>query len=681
MKTRNSSYSSGPPPPGGSASLSYQLAQDAAAPLTPPPTLPSPIKRKRGGEEQGNNDNNVTAEVEKQTRVHTKTSSSAVLKARQLAIINGILNEKFNHSHFRSYQEEVILRVLNGKNTLVVLPTGAGKSLCFQIPALAFEQLDEPTRAGKHGVTVVISPLLALIKDQVDALKKRGIPVGALDSTQTAEEYRATCQALKEGKLRLLYCVPEKLNTKGFVKRLRKSPGGVRLVAVDEAHCVSEWGHSFRPEYLKVARFVRHVEAERVICLTATATAAVTEDVCEVFRIEEEDVFRSMPSRDNLWLQIEHTLGSNNSIARALKFVQENDGPTIIYALFKRQVNQITAKLKEAGLKAEAFHSTIPLQTKRRVQEGFMAGTIRIIVCTIAFGLGIDKADVRNVIQIGLPRSIEEYTQQVGRAGRDDLPAKCVLYVSPDDYMTRKNLEHSHFPSRETITGIIRDIFHVRCRAVPAGGIMTVNQHQQVQKHGGIDGWKLDHVYAALELRFGLLHQLPREEVPGQLRNDSISYIEQYGSNARFRIRVAPLEVNVKEISDEIYSEMENKRNEKIWRAAQFMQMVSGKRCISQALAAHFDEEVDEEADCSSCSVCVKVPATPTASQTMGSGPFAPPVIHVPGLLPPSPVIQGFDEQEVLSCSQLVDHENRAVWGFSQVPIIEAESDSEDGGL
>jgi superfamily II DNA helicase RecQ len=273
------------------------------------------------------------------------------------------------------------------------------------------------------------------------------------------------------------------------------------------------------------------------------------------------------------------------------------------------------------------------------------------------------RLDIRNVIQIGLPRSIEEYSQQIGRAGRDDLPAKCALYVSPDDYIRRKNLEHRHFPSRDAIRRLVHDIFHVRCRGVEAGGILTVNQHDQVKKTAGrLDAWTAEYVYAALELRFGLMHQLSRREVPGQLRDDAISHLEQHGSNAKFRIRVPPLDVDVVRTADEIYAEMANRRNERIWRAAQIMQLVSGKRCVTRALAEHFDEVVVPGTTiCRSCSVCV----TAERRQERGRVAVAP------------PVIQGFDEREVASCSQMVARDE-AAWGFSQVPVAEAESESED---
>ncbi|GAB1319828.1 hypothetical protein MFIFM68171_10038 [Madurella fahalii] len=627
-------------------------------------------------------------------------------EAQRLIVLNKILRERFGHTSFRYQQQEVIESVLDGNNTLVVFPTGAGKSLCFQIPALAFEEFDDESRRGKHGITVVISPLLALIKDQVDSLKRKGIAAGALDSTQTAEEYHQTRAAIKAGTLRIVYCSPEKLNTKGFVRRLKQTPGGVRLVAVDEAHCVSEWGHAFRPDYLKVARFVKQVEAERVVCLTATATAAVTESICEAFQIDNGfevvpehgqgilaqselladscngqigghhsnrpppmlqlrraghgnsgNVFRMLPHRSNLWLGVEYAKDYQAKVAKAISYVQQNPGPTIIYALFVRHVEDITQRLKKAGHKAESFYAKMPITRKRQAQEAFMAGKIRIIVCTVAFGLGIDKADIRNIIQIGLPRSVEEYSQQCGRAGRDGLPAKCVLYIQPDDYELRKTLETGGFPSQYAVRSLLGDLFEVRCRALEAGNILTINQHEQVNKSSDknkrIDAWTIEYVYAALELRFGILHHAPRREVAGQTRDDTVSYLEQYGYNAKFRLRVAPRDVNVDKVAGDIWSEMKTRLDERIWRAAQMMQLATGKRCIALGLAEHFGAGLPEGAlSCKNCSVCAR---------------------HAHVLQP-----QGF-EQEVLRCSQLAMAKGKgAKWRFSQVPIVEAESESED---
>ncbi|KXX78237.1 ATP-dependent DNA helicase RecQ [Madurella mycetomatis] len=686
-----------PPFSGGESDGDYWTAESDAENIVPS-TETSPLKRKNPREPVGPPD--------KRARRLAPGDPIQEDEAQRLIVLNKILKEKFRHTSFRHQQREVIQSVLDGNNTLVVFPTGAGKSLCFQIPALAFVEFDDESRRGKHGITVVISPLLALIKDQVDSLKKKGIAAGALDSTQTAEEYRQTHAAIKAGTLRIVYCSPEKLNTKGFARRLKQTPGGVRLVAVDEAHCVSEWGHAFRPDYLKVARFVKQVEAERVICLTATATAAVTESICEAFQIDKGfqvapehgegipaqsellvdscngqisdrrsdgplpalqimraehensgNVFRTLPHRSNLWLGVEHTEGYEGKIARAIRYVQQNPGPTIIYALFVKQVDDITQRLKKAGYRAESFYARMPIAQKRQTQEAFMAGEIRIIVCTVAFGLGVDKADIRNIIQIGLPRSVEEYSQQCGRAGRDGLPAKCVLYIQPDDYELRKKLEISGFPSKEAVRALLKNLFEIRCRALEAGNILTINQHEQVNKSFDkkkrIDAWTIEYVYAALELRFGILHHLPRREAAGQMRDDAASYLEQYGYNAKFRLRVAPRDVNVNQVAQDIWSEMKTRLDERIWRAAQMMQLASGKRCIALGLAEHFGAGLPGGAlSCGNCSVCAR---------------------HV-GVPPP----QGF-EQEMLSCSQLaMTKEKEAKWGFSQVPILEAESESED---
>jgi len=270
------------------------------------------------------------------------------------------------------------------------------------------------------------------------------------------------------------------------------------------------------------------------------------------------------------------------------------------------------------------------------------------------------SADIRNIIQIGLPRSVEEYSQQCGRAGRDDLPAKCVLYIQPDDYELRKKLEIGGFPAEEAVRALLKDLFEVRCRALEAGNLLTLNQHEQINrsfdKKKRIDAWTIEYVYAALELRFGILHHLPRREGAGQMRDDAVSYLEQYGYNTKFRLRVAPRDVNVNQVAREIWSEMKTRLDERIWRAAQMMQLASGKRCIALGLAEHFGAGLPGgSTSCENCSVCAR---------------------HA-GVPPPREF-----EQEVLSCSQLaMAKEKGAKWRFSQVPIVEAESsESENEG-
>ena len=270
------------------------------------------------------------------------------------------------------------------------------------------------------------------------------------------------------------------------------------------------------------------------------------------------------------------------------------------------------------------------------------------------------RLDIRHLIQVGMPRDIEEYSQQIGRAGRDGNEAKCTLYVSPSDYKFRKDLEIKFFPSRDAVRHLVRDLFEVRCRGLDVGATLTLNPHEQANNNKydrskWIDAWTVEYVYAALELRFGLLQAFARREVPGELRDDAKSYLEQYGANARFRLaKVAPAEVDVSQVADDVFDEMKVRLDERIWRALQVMQLVSGQAgCVGLGLVRYFSASLPGGmAQCMRCSCCLR---------------------NARGILP-----EAF-EADIVSYSQLVaEREREAAWAYSQVPATGVESESED---
>jgi len=314
------------------------------------------------------------------------TNDVPIYSERSKAVAMRILNSRFGMMEFRPKQEAVIARLLHGGSAVVVFPTGGGKSLCFQIPALGFDEMDIASGQlgdGGGGITLVISPLIALMKDQVDALLQRGIKAAVMDSTKTTEQYLETCRALRAGEIKLLYCAPERLNNEGFVDQIEHVRGGIRLIAIDEAHCISEWGHAFRPDYLKLSRFVKEVKAERVVCLTATATPKVAQDICDAFDIDQSGLFRTSSYRSNLQLLAESAPTKQKLYFKLFNFLTGNLGPTIVYTTLQKQTEVLAEDLRKKGFNARSFHAGMAAKEKTKLQDDFMKANDLIIVATV----------------------------------------------------------------------------------------------------------------------------------------------------------------------------------------------------------------------------------------------------------------------------------------------------------
>ncbi len=359
--------------------------------------------------------------------------------------VKDLLASRFGFSDFRPGQERVIEALLAGRSALAVFPTGGGKSLCYQLPALLLD-----------GLTVVVSPLIALMKDQIDALARQDVAAARLDSSLDASEARDVSDRLREGCLDLLYVAPERFNNERFLTQLEQAP--IALFAVDEAHCISEWGHNFRPDYLKLAARARELGAERVLALTATATPAVVNDICDGFGIATTDAVVTGFYRPNLTLLTTPAIASQRDRLLIHRLRERPAGSTIVYVTLQRTALRVASLLAAAGLPARPYHAGMKPEERVATQEWWTGSDSNIVVATIAFGMGIDKADVRYVYHFNLPKGLESYSQEIGRAGRDGAPATCELYACRDDIPALENFAFGDTPTRGAIAGLLDEV-------------------------------------------------------------------------------------------------------------------------------------------------------------------------------------------------------------------------------
>ncbi len=359
---------------------------------------------------------------------------------------SSVLASRFGFSAFRPGQEQVVDALLAGRSALAVFPTGAGKSLCYQLPALLLD-----------GLTIVVSPLIALMKDQIDTLVGQGVDAARLDSSLGAGEAHDVSDRLRAGTLKLLYVAPERFNNERFLAQLEQTT--ISLFAVDEAHCISEWGHNFRPDYLKLATRAREVGAERVLALTATATPVVVGDICAGFGIAEADAVVTGFYRPNLTLLTTPARASERDQLLLDRLRDRPPGSTIVYVTLQRTALRVASLLAAAGLPARPYHAGMSAEDRVAVQEWWTVSASNVVVATIAFGMGIDKADVRYVYHLNLPKGLESYSQEIGRAGRDGAAALCELFACPDDVPTLENFAFGDTPTREAVTGLLDGVF------------------------------------------------------------------------------------------------------------------------------------------------------------------------------------------------------------------------------
>ncbi|MCH2181325.1 MAG: RecQ family ATP-dependent DNA helicase [Mariniblastus sp.] len=347
--------------------------------------------------------------------------------------------DRFRLTTFRPGQSEVIQAVMDGQDTLCIMPTGGGKSLCYQLPTLA-----------RDGMTIVISPLIALMKDQVDSLQQLEIPATYINSSLDHAEQKNRIHGMTRGEFKLVYIAPERLRSISFMRALQEVE--VKLLAIDEAHCISQWGHDFRPDYARLGSFRERIGNPQTIALTATATKIVRDDIAKSLDLKQPATFVSGFARDNLSLNVEAPASNSERDSRLIQFLAENPGCGIIYASTRKNCEHVVELLSERTDRLlEFYHAGLTPERRREVQDAFMAGDIPVIVATNAFGMGIDKPDLRFVVHYNLPGSIEAYYQEAGRAGRDGQPSRCLLMHTYQDRFIQEFFIENSYPSREAV--------------------------------------------------------------------------------------------------------------------------------------------------------------------------------------------------------------------------------------
>lgn len=414
-----------------------------------------------------------------------------------------ILNKRFGHSNFRGQQETIIERTMAGGHSLVIMPTGGGKSLCYQVPALLHAATKRA--AKKNPLTLVLSPLIALMKDQVDALQDKGIRAAFINSSLNRQERETRYAQVRKGRFDILYVTPERFRKPEFVEVLAQR--SIQLLAVDEAHCISEWGHDFRPDYTRLREFRKIAGDPTTIALTATATPEVQEDIVRQLGLQADDVkmFHEGIDRPNLTISVEEVWGDEEKLEHMLRVVKqyaELDGNGIIYFTLIRTLDAFSEMLRKKQVPHFCYHGDLDRRDRRRVQNDFMNSNNAVVLATNAFGMGIDKENIRFVMHAEMPGSMESWYQEIGRAGRDGLQSDCVLLYDEHDLSTQMEFIQWSNPTAEYYERVYNLLLH-RAEEVEAFGMEWVrdtlhpkNRHdhridtalQMLDRHGVIDG-------------------------------------------------------------------------------------------------------------------------------------------------------------------------------------------------
>lgn len=557
------------------------------------------------------------------------------------------LLKHFGHAHFRQGQRQVVETLLAGRSALAVFPTGGGKSLCYQLPAILMD-----------GVTLVVSPLIALMKDQVDVLQKRGIAAARLDSTLTPAETTSIYEGLASGKLKLLYVAPERFVSETFVAKIKRA--NISMLAIDEAHCISEWGHNFRPEYLRLAALAKKFRIPRVLALTATATPAVSKEIREAFRIAKGDHVQTSFHRPNLALHTTPVSADRRLDLLIERLKTQKTVPAIVYVTLQHSAESLAGSLQRAGIRARAYHAGLANDVRATAQDDFMQGRCDVIVATIAFGMGIDKADIRSVFHFNLPKTLENYQQEIGRAGRDGKDSHCEMLACADDLTVLQNFILGDTPEEQALRHLVDhllrqgDEFNISrydisrttdIRPLVLETVITYLEKDKVLEPAGLFYATLQIAFRHPEDRVIAGHTPERQnflkslfdsgkrgtrlltiepdaaaEKLGESRDrilKALSYLEESGDieikpsglRHKFRLLAGAKERNPREIATWLHGLFTSREKQDLARLDGIVEFASAPGCSVRRLLTYFGEKTNS--DCGHCGRCRGEKASP----------------------------------------------------------------------
>jgi len=550
------------------------------------------------------------------------------------------LKQLFGFNSFKKGQKEVISRIMNGQSAAAIFPTGAGKSLCYQLPALLLPHM-----------TLLVSPLLSLMKDQLDFLLEHHIPAARLDSTLEREEYNSALERARDGELKILMISVERFKNERFRLNLQKM--NISLLAIDEAHCISEWGHNFRPEYLKLPVYQKEFGIQQVLLLTATATEEVISDMCDKFGLPRENVTATGFYRSNLFLQVTPTVESEKQMHLLERIREDPEAPTIVYVTLRKTSEDVADFLSANGINASPYHAGMESEEREAIQNKFMEGELACVVATMAFGMGIDKDDIHRVIHYDLPKSIENYSQEIGRSGRDGKKSVCEVLANKDNITVLENFVYGDTPEKKDIYELIHKIQNhdsnvwqtklgslsseLNIRLAPLKTLLVYLDMEGIispkwtwfEKYafkyhiessdilGKFSGERKEFVAALLAHCHtkrtwtyvdvqGILdsHDTDRQRIIRALEYfDEKGWIALHSGQTIEVYEIVRQDFNIGDLAEKMYRKFKEKEDHEVQRIHNMVSFFESNSCLSKRLAEYFGEHLEKD-HCRHCSFC-----------------------------------------------------------------------------